>query len=108
MTLSPGDLCEKTDLVALVNKWWGQSLDENVPTLSVTKESSCAGLCMHILGATKRLSDLIPHLESGQCKGNRQTKNYISEASVSFQFCRGEGNKVLLVINIVLEGPKED
>lgn len=100
------DLCEKTDLVALVSKWWEQSLDENVPTLSVTKERSCAGLCMHIRGATKRLSDLIPHLESSQCKGNRQTQNYISEASDSSQFCTGEENKLLLVIKIVLEWPK--
>lgn len=90
MTLSPGDLCEKTDLVALVNKWWGQSLDENVPTLSVTKESSCAGLCMHILGATKRLSDLIPHLESGQCKGNRQTKITFLKLQFLFNFVGGK------------------
>ena len=114
VTLSPGErtrLWEKTvkstDLVAFVNNWWEQRMDENVATLTATKDRSCAGLCMCITEARKRLFDLIPYLESDQYKGNRQTQNYISEASVSFQvFCMGGGTKFLIVIKIILEWPK--
>lgn len=41
MTLSPGEITrlwektvKSTDLVAFINKWWKQSMDENVATLS--------------------------------------------------------------------------
>lgn len=43
-------------------------MDENVVTLSATKDRSCVGLWMLITRARKRLFDLIPHLESDQYK----------------------------------------